>query len=115
ELGPLLAAVAHAPGAFLREWLVPYAPLTLGALCAVRQRSAWPLLAVLGVALCAYAVASGIVLGTVREWGAYFLPLSAPAALLAVRALPAPAAWVLALVSCAGAIVAVRVHDRAAS
>jgi len=75
----LIAVVWH-------EWLVPFFPVSLLWLCAIRAYR--PHVCALGVSLAGYCVASFLVLIRAVEHGAYLQPLAWPACWLTVRTLP---------------------------
>jgi hypothetical protein len=91
------------PLGFAREWLLPFAPLSLVLFWRPREpalRLEWYALlaACVPYALLSWALNTGY---NPSECGAYWLPLALPAARLAVAQLPRAAAVALALV-CAG-------------
>jgi hypothetical protein len=98
------------------EWLVPFFPLSIGAALLGWRRGARGFALALHLGLAVYWVVAAVLLvGDLVERGAYFLPLAWPAALIAVRTLPAAAPWAAASLALALAATQVRLHDRPAT
>lgn len=115
-LDAALAGLPYVPHALLTEWLLPFAPVALGALLALRRAATRGLALWLWAAALVYALAaSGALYDALWERGAYLLPLVGPAALLSVRSLQRAWVWVLVALGGAAAIVQVRVHASAAA
>ena len=115
-LDAALAGLPYVPHAVLTEWLLPFAPVAVGALVALRRPPTRGLALALWAAVLVYALAaSGALHDVLWERGAYMLPLAVPAALLGVRSLPKSWTWSLVVLGGAAAIVQVRVHASAAA
>lgn len=85
------------------EWLLPFLPASVLWLALLRRRNARWLAFAFGASVLGYLVFCAAMLRGIVEWGAYVLPLAAPAVWLARRALPHGAVAVLMLVGGAGA------------
>lgn len=96
-------AVSALPMLVWRDWLVPFAPVSVLAWFALRGARVETLGLV--VALGAYLGATLLLLGDATEHGAYVLPLAWPAAVLTVRALRP---WALGLALLVGLGLGVR-------
>src|SRR5262249_25486621 len=96
---------ATTPQVFAQEWLLPFLPLSLAPLFALVWRRFRLEAALQCICIAVYVAAAVVLLPpretlrhpqslpplTLIEYGAYFLPLAVPAAVTAVRMLPARA------------------------
>ncbi|MHC4079296.1 MAG: hypothetical protein ACYST0_12745, partial [Planctomycetota bacterium] len=86
--------LADSPAVFLREWVVPFFPVSIACIVTIANVRARPMLAALYVLVVLYVLLTTILVKD-SEFGAYLLPLAWPAALLAVRAFQTR--WLVAL------------------
>ncbi len=110
DLATLAGRLATTPRALAREWVLACVPLSVAWLAALRHARLRPLLAALVGLLAVYGAVSALLLVEVEsEWGAYFLPLLWPAAILTVRSVPRPVTLALAAAGLAiGTVVTLR-------
>ncbi|MEM7204439.1 MAG: hypothetical protein AAF628_29535 [Planctomycetota bacterium] len=99
-------------GSVWREWLWPFAPLSVAWLTAFAAPGLRPLAGAFAVALVLYGAMAFLALRRIDGHGAYLLPLAWPAAWLAVLTVPRGVLWGLALLSVALAASGIALHDR---
>jgi hypothetical protein len=115
------------PGVLWREWLRPFLPCSVLALCAWRadlRRATAALLCCVAVYLAAAVILLSPASTVARpqyvppfatiEYGAYFLPLAVPAAVLSLQQLPARARLLLPAAALACGLFGLFFPDRAA-
>lgn len=109
-----IALVASLPLTIWKEWALPFFPLSLTLLsgCFVSPFRKQSVYVTLGVLI--YVVASFMVLKTITEYGAYFLPMAWACAVVTVRVFGQRVCIGLILISLAGSIGQVIVRDRQA-
>ncbi len=109
-------SASQSPLAFLdaavREWLLPFAPVSLLALAALARRDTARPAAVVCAGAAGYVLLSAILLLGADEHGAYQLPLAALAALLAARVLPGDLAMAGAVLTALASAVWLHAQDR---
>ncbi|MCY2955998.1 MAG: hypothetical protein NT107_03055 [Planctomycetota bacterium] len=117
-----------APALFVQEWLMPFLPLSLLPLCALFVPRLRLEGALFGCCLLVYLLATTVLLSpfttlshpqylpqyTLIEYGAYFMPLVFPAAVLLIRLLPSRLHFAMVLATLAVSAIGFARPDRPA-